>query len=54
MTGPWVLAPPAMQQTIQRLLGVVATEGENNKRRQTLLTTYAAPSRDETTGASST
>ena len=39
---------------IQRLLGVVATEGENNKRRQTLLTTYAAPSRDEATCASST
>ena len=49
-----VLATPVMQETIQRLLGVVATEGENNKRRQTLLTAYAAPSRDEATGASST
>ena len=49
-----VLAMPVMQETIQRLLGVVATEAENNKRRQTLLTAYAAPSRDETTGASST
>ena len=49
-----VLATPVMQETVQRLLDVVATEGENNKRRQTLLTTYAAPSRDETTGASST
>ena len=42
-----VLATPVMQETIQRLLGVVATEGENNKRRQTLLTAYAAPSRDD-------
>ena len=49
-----VLATPVMQETIQRLLGVVATEGENNKRRQTLLTAYAAPSRDEATGAIST
>ena len=49
-----VLATPVMQETIQRLLGVVATEAENNKRRQTPLTAYAAPSRDEATGASST
>ena len=49
-----VLATPVMQETIQRLRGVVATEAENNKRRQTLLTAYAAPSRDEATGAIST
>ena len=49
-----VLAMPVMQETIQRLLGVVATEAENNKRRQTLLTAYAAPPQGETTGAIST
>ena len=43
----FVLATPVMQEAIRRLLGVVATEGENNKRRQTLLTAYAAPSRDD-------
>ena len=48
-----VLATPVMQETIQRLLGVVATDGEHNKRRQTLLTTYAAPSYAGATGASS-
>ena len=52
--GRIAYATPVMQETIQRLLGVVATEAENNKRRQTLLTAYAAPSRDEATGAIST
>ena len=36
-----VLQAPAMQETIKRHLGCVPTEEERNKRRQTLLTSYA-------------
>ena len=49
-----VLQAPAMQETIKRHLGDVPTEGERNKRRQTLLTAYAAPPAYDVGGASST
>ena len=48
-----VLQAPAMQETIKRHLGV-PTEGERNKRRQTLLTAYAAPPAYDVDGASTT
>ena len=49
-----VLQAPAMQETIKRHLGCVPTEEERNKRRQTLLTAYAAPPAYDVDGASTT
>ncbi len=49
-----VLQAPAMQETIKRHLEDVPTEGERNKRRQTLLTAYAAPPAYDVDGASTT